>query len=238
MVRAFILTLALLALSPAAFAQEAEQPRETGLDITDTGKEYSRVIRKRRINGNVAYFDPSAPAPDLKTDQEPPKERETQIDGDAIEQIPAVAKIISFIVLAGIIYLFIRYGSGMSIAVRSAADNPERARRRKAEQQGSFAHIPADLASILKIADRREALVALAQGALARAVSSHGLLWHKSWTARDALRQLPRDQQHRKALADLVAFGERVHFGGRDVSEDDFDIQLEAIRPLFQEATV
>ena len=104
-------------------------------------------------------------------------------------------------------------------------------------REGSaLATVPDNLDAIARIEDRRLALVTLAQSALICAVRENGLLLQRSWTARDAMRRLPQDMSHRHALRDLVTAGERVLFGGRDVSEADFQDHVDQIRPLFADA--
>ena len=56
----------------------------------------------------------------------------------------------------------------------------------------------------------------------------------QSWTLRDALRRLPGGQAHLAALRDLVALSERVQFGDRDVSEEEFAAHVAAIDPLLR----
>ena len=92
---------------------------------------------------------------------------------------------------------------------------------------------PANLQAILRMTDRREALVALSQFLLNRVVAAQGVLLQRSWTARDAMRRVPRDFDHRAALYDLVLASERVHFGGRDVTEEEFRAHLDRLRPLY-----
>ena len=79
--------------------------------------------------------------------------------------------------------------------------------------------------------------MALAQYALARVVTANGLRLQKSWTVRDALRRLPADQSYLAQLRALVLAAEGVHFGGRDVTDDEFTAHLNATRPLLAEAS-
>ena len=96
--------------------------------------------------------------------------------------------------------------------------------------------LPKTLQEIIANPDRRAALMALAQYALARVVTSNGLRLQRSWTVRDALRRLPSEQSYLSQLRALVLAAERVHFGGRDVTEDEFKAHLNATQPLLTEA--
>lgn len=223
----------LLTFNSEATAQNAEEQQ---LTINPSGEAYLRAVRLRGIDTDVAYFDPTAPPPPLDTNQKPEPTREETNRTNGIGSAPSVLSIISAAILAGIVFLFFRYGGSFSVSMKGDAENPSR--RAKSSRMTSHAinDLPSDLATILKMKNRRDALVTLAQSALARAVVENGLLMQKSWTARDALRRLPKDQLHRGALADLVAAGERVHFGGRDVPEDVFNEYVTKIKPLFFEA--
>lgn len=190
-------------------------------------------MRYRRIDTDVAYYDPNAPAPPLETDQKP--ERKVTGEGAAETIVNLPYTLIAATILAVIVMLFVRYGGGLSVSMRGGAANPGRGRRKGAEVEIGEEELTA-LGAIRAMPDRRQALIALAQNALSHAVLANGLLLQKSWTARDALRRLPAGQNHLAALRDLVLASERVHFGGRDVSDAEFDMHLANVRPLFAEA--
>ncbi len=220
-----------LALVPQARAQQATQEP---LSIGPSGEAYIQAVRRRGIDTDVAYFDPTAPAPRLETDQEPdrtPAERRSA--GDLIVN-PSVMGIVAAVILIVILFFFFRFGGNMSVSLKGDAQNLARTPKSARRKQQGIASLPNDLAAILSIQDRRQALVLLAQSALSRAITANGLLLQRSWTARDALRRLPREQQHLDALSDLVAAGERVHFGGRDVPEEMFRDHVARIKPLFR----
>ena len=80
--------------------------------------------------------------------------------------------------------------------------------------------------------DRREALIALSRLVLNRVIEAQGILVQRSWTARDALRRVPREFAQRDALQALIRDSERVQFGGRDISEDEFKAHVENTRGL------
>lgn len=211
----------------------AQVAKEQPLAITPSGEAYLQSIGLRGIDTDVAYFDPTAPPPALETDQKIEKPDKETNASNGIGSVPPVLSVLAAALLAGVAFLFFRYGGSFAVSMKSDAENPSRRARPARMTQQAINNLPSDLATIINMKNRREALIALAQSALARAVTANGLLMQKSWTARDALRRLPADQLHRTVLADLVAAGERVHFGGRDVPEDVFDAYVTKIKPLF-----
>lgn len=214
----------------------AQVATEQSLTITPSGEAYLKATGSRGIDRNVVYFDPTKPPPALETDQKPEKPVTETSSGTGGWAVSPMLGIFAAALLVGVGFLAYSYGGGFAISVKGDAENPARRARPTRMSQQAINQLPSDLATIVNMDDRREALIALAQSALARAVSANGLLMQRSWTARDALRRLPVDQLHRSVLADLVAAGERVHFGGRDVPEDVFDAYVTKIKPLFYAA--
>lgn len=222
------MAVSLLAASPVA--QELAGDRG---ELTESGSDYLRALRFRGIDTDVAYYDPFAPAPSLDTSAQPEKPPQR---GKPVEwsntRITAVA--VTAAILAVLAYVLFRFGGNISLSLRPQTANPGRSRgRNEAGPTPETVAVPDNLDAVLRIADRRRAVVLLAQSALAKVLSLHGVLVQKSWTARDALRHVPNDQDHIDALRTLILASERVHFGGRDVSESEFDALVARIRPLF-----
>lgn len=211
----------------------AQERVEEGAEATASGEAYLKSLRFRGVDTDVAYFDPTRPPPELDTRQTPDPERR-DIDVDiSRDQATFLENAIMVAILLAIAFVFLRFGGGFTVSLRGDSD-AERPSGAAGPGGVEFAGIPSDLDAIAGIKDRRLALVTLAQSALIQAVSQQGLLLQKSWTARDALRRLPREMDHRDDLRDLVAAGERVLFGGRDVPEEDFQAFLGRIRPIFR----
>lgn len=226
-----IVPLALLVLSAApSLAQEAVvEPTEIGTSGTD----YLKSLGLRRIDSDVSYFDPSAPPPRLDTRQEPDRPEERGEGAEFVLDLPWT--LVSIAVLLTIAYLFFRFGGSISVSLRSDAENARRAKG-DAGLLGDGDGAPITLQRILGQADRRMAIVLLAQKALEVAVAANGVLFQRSWTARDALRRIKGEPDQVAALRALVLDSERVQFGGRDISEDDFQAHLSAVRPLIDGA--
>ncbi|MEM8981217.1 MAG: DUF4129 domain-containing protein [Pseudomonadota bacterium] len=213
---------------------EAQQRVEEGAEMTASGQAYLKALRFRGIEADVAYYDPSRPPPDLEKSKTPdPSRLNVDVNLDR-EQGTLIVNALSLAALLGIAYLFLRFGGQFSVSLRGDQD-ADRDPGDVNQSYDKLASVPENLDVIVRIQDRKRALITLAQSALIRAVRDNGLLLQRSWTARDAFRRLPSDMHHRDALRDLVAAGERVLFGGRDVSEADFQDHLDQIRPLFSD---
>lgn len=217
----------------------AQQAVQNGAEVSQSGDEYLRSIG--RIDTNVSYIDPNAPPPPFRTDQavDPAADYpDTNVTGNAASTRFNVFTLVAAALLIAVVAMFIVYGGGLQVSLRRQTDNASRAKTPRAAVPGSLAAArPSGLKSILAITDRREALVRLAQSALVRTVAANGILLQDSWTARDALRRIPRDQSLLTDLRALVYDSEGVLFGDRDVTEDRFQDHVARISPLLAEAT-
>lgn len=212
-------------------AGAAETPDPEPLAMGPSGTAYLDALKLRRIDTEVRYYDPTRPAPELETDAKPPRAAR---EGGGGELAPRLTiGLPALLILIAVIALFLRYGGGLTVSFGRVGENARGPGRGVAGGEGESA-VPAGLGAILAIDDRRAALVTLAEAALARAVAAQGLLFQKSWTGRDVLRHLPRTAPHWDDLRGLVLASERVHFGGRDVSEDEFRAHVHRIRPLIE----
>jgi Domain of unknown function (DUF4129) len=216
--------------APGARAQEvAAQP----LEIKPSGEAYLKSLGYRGIDTDVGYYDPTGALPALDTQQEPAKPPQV---GDAETDITPTARIVTTTlaaaVLIGVLLLFLKFGGGLTLSMEGDVQNPARSRRLRGQHALADIGPPADLQAILRTSDRRKALVMLVQAALARTVTANGVLLQPSWTMRDTLRHIPKGQAHLDALRSLVMAGERVLFGNRDVTEEEFQAHVATVRPL------
>lgn len=216
----------------ATFPVHAQEQVQQGEAVTASGEAYLKALRFRGVDTDVIYYDPSQPAPEFDTRETPDPAREpVDVDLDR-DQASFLANALAVAVLLGVAFLFLRFGGRFSVSLRGE-DDASRSVGAGAPGPAEMLAKPVDLDAIDRIEDRRLALVTLAQSALLNAITQNGLFLQKSWTARDALRRLPKDMRHHDALRDLVVAGERVLFGGRDVPEADFQDHVARIRPLF-----
>jgi len=212
-----IALLSFIGLSAPSYGQEAV--RES-LEIGDAGKAYLRSIRLRGIGSDVAYFAPSAPPPDLDTRQEPAKPQPEKNGSRTAIDWPT--GLIAGAVLAVIAYIFLRFGGGIAVSLGRDAQNPDRKHGRPGLAEPAWAERLGSYQEIVGMTDRRRALVLLTQKVLAAVVAANGVLMQRSWTGREALQHIPATWTQRDMLRALVMASERVQFGGRDVSEDEF----------------
>ena len=235
----------LLGLSfPVAAQHVALDP----LEMRPSGEAYQQAIRFRGIDTDVVYFDPTRPPPELETEETPPEPqarqtpsqpgtRETSRSRFTLDEDTARLLVIVILSLAimGIAYLVARYGGLLQASFSREPDNAEAENGNGQAATGETEEpLPASLEAILAMRDRREALVALCRILLARAVAAQGVLFQRSWTDRDALRRVPQTLGHRDALRALVFASEKVQFGGRDVTEEEFNAHVTKLQPLWR----
>jgi hypothetical protein len=231
--RHFRLACLVLCFSLSALAAKAQDGAAQPLEIQPSGEAYLNSLGYRGIDTDVGYFDPTGVLPALDTQQEPAKPPKVDdVDTDISATARFMTVTLSAAVLIGVLLLFLKFGGGLTLSLDGDVQNPARSRRQRGAQSLSDIGPPADLQAILRTADRRRALVMLVQAALARTVTANGVLLQPSWTMRDTLRHIPKGQAHLDALRSLVMAGERVLFGNRDVTEEEFQAHVATVRPL------
>lgn len=223
------LLLLLFALAPCDLPR-AQTALTEAVPLGAAGAEYAETIG-RRIDTDVTYYDPKLAAPTLETTAPPKVEDKERPD----VRIDGWIALLGWVVLGLVVLFFWRYGSAISVPLRARAANPSRQRRSDNSPTDADDAASPSLRAILATRDRRRALILLARSALSETMTANGLLLQSSWTARDALRRLPRTQDHLDALTALVLEAEGVQFGDRDVDESGFTAHLERIRPLLME---
>lgn len=228
--RWFLLSfLGLVLLSSVVMAQE---PVAQKLEIGPSGQAYLEALGFRRIDTDVGYYDPTGAVPTLDTGQPLPKEGGEGATALEWTGSNALVTVLTVVILFGIVLVVSQVSGGFALSFSGEAENAARAGRAGRVRPLGLGGPPVDLQTILAMPDRRRAMVMLAQTALSRAMLAHGILVQPSWTMRDALRHLPKGQGSLEALRGVVMAGERVLFGNRDVTEEEFQDQLARIRPL------
>jgi len=227
---ASFLLSALFILGPVSPAHP--QAVEAPLDITQSGQDYLSKIRLSRIQSSVAYFDPTAPAPELDTNE---RLRPSDLDVTKNWQwddLDGPLTIITIAFLAAIAVLFWRYGGASGLALRKGVQNPNRGTVALGSDLVDSTGAVTELGDILQNPDRQAALISLSQLLISNAVAANGLLLQRSWTVRDVLRRMPVNAAWLPELKDLVLLGERVQFRDQPVSEDDFQGFATRARPI------
>lgn len=217
---------------------QAQHAELDALEITQSGQAYLKATRLRRIESAVAYFDPTQPPPPLETQRRVPTERETTRPGArTVEGGYWVTLAIAATLFVMMAYLVFQGSGGLSVSFsRDPSENGTRTGKRRGSLK-SVASLPAGLDAILAMRDREQALISLCAALLARVVGAEGVLLNKAWTARETLRRVPAKHPHRSELQNLVFASEKVQFGGRLVTEEEFRAHVDRLRPLLTKVT-
>ncbi|WGI21261.1 hypothetical protein [Amylibacter sp. IMCC11727] len=209
------------------------------LETPEISEEYQSTLRLKGVQSDVQYYDPNGPKPDLQTTEKPkPQEERTTRSRSGVSEFDPATALIAGAILFVILFLFYKFGGAGSVVLRSDAENAKRAKSGRTRQATSA---PVDMQSfdgILNNPDRQQALISLAQLLIYKAVSANDLLLQRSWTARDVLRRMPKDSRYLPELSALVLKGELVHFGERDVSEEEFADFAARAKPLLRELSL
>jgi len=223
------------AVEPAA-AQTAVV-EEIPISIGPSGQEYLEVAERRGVRVSIRYLDE-------RIRIEPPA---AEPEGGVLTRLlrnPSTVFWFMVAVFAGVLLFTLSFGASYGgLPTASLARRPEDGRRRDAHRSrvGTDTGDAADARTwvfpddLLRMDDRRAALVLLLNRALQRAAELNGMVLVRSETARGMLRALPRGWPHLAALRRLVEEEELVHFGGRDIREQAFGECIEIARPLFAE---
>ena len=223
------IVLAILLIWPL-FAFGAE-PVPLDVEITEGGETYRDVASG--VDARVTYYDPTAPAPEMTIDHPVDLEADEKADGDfSIEGGPRV--IFSIIIIAILIGLAIAIAKLSGVTSASFSRVPEQGTRTRRHQEADSSDhaAPTTLAAIADVADRRLALLLMTGQTMQAAAAQCGFRIGRSWTLRDVIRRVPRDWRHHSALTALARAAEAVHFGGRDVSEDEFQSHFAVARTI------
>lgn len=232
--RAYVVVgLSLVLSASAGVAQQHEEVAAPTLG--PSGEAYLDATQFRGLARSVAYLDPTRPLPPLETGRTVGQE-----EGGPTEVAPsggrAVVTIAALAVLAAILYAVVTSGARFSVSLSRGPEGEGRRRRDGAAAIARDDPPPAAVGAILSMADRKAALLALCRSLLAGVMSEQGILLDRSWTDRDTLRRVPRAHPQWDELQALVFASERVQFGGRDVTEEEFRGHVDRLRPLWRGA--
>lgn len=227
----YALTLTCVLIAGSAAAIEPEDIQTTG----PLNAAYQDAIWGTGIRAETIYLRPEATfTPTGNTEIKVPEAAEHAGDIDARERW--FWAIVFTLVLAAIIYVFVRNAGGVAVSFRRTGDDPKAARtadgRNSGGGSGDQEGLEAFLAGLAAMADKRAALILLAGRTLERAADANGLRLARAQTARDVLRALPREWEHLAALRRLLHEAEVVHFGGRGVPPLRWEACVAAARPI------
>jgi hypothetical protein len=225
-------------ISIVAAAPASAQLTETDFEGTgEPNAEYEDAVSGKRLQTDVLYVRPGV---DFRADQ--------QVEVDVPEPVQEVDPgittsrwfwgIIFAIILGVVIAIVISQGGAIGVSFGAKADETRRRPDEAPAEPDPYDALnrqPMDqfLQSLKVMKDRRMALILLVSRALERAADSNNVRLGRAQTARDVIRILPRSWQHLQVLRGLVRQAEVVHFGGRDVSEDQWQECFDAAMPIF-----
>ncbi|MEL6316799.1 MAG: DUF4129 domain-containing protein [Pseudomonadota bacterium] len=227
----------------------------SGDDAAAAERSYSELAERRDLQARIDYLDGGAPL-DLDRATGGARAGRTGEDGAPRAQPPrarsdaawlenAATGLVAAAVLAAIIAVFALNVVGGGAFARKPRDGeiarPEddaaaETAARDADMLAAMAAEGGLLARLRAMADRREALRLMLVGALRAGAAAHDMRLGRSWTARDALRAIPRAWRHWPALRRLTEVEERVRFAGAPLSEQTFEECLELAAPLLRRA--
>lgn len=232
MIKKFAITLFILTAfwGPSfGFAQDVARP----LDAPTINQEYERAIRLRGIDNDVLYFDPSAPAPRFDTRERPPPEPQN-VEPVIFGSSNMAVILFSCVFLFAVAFLFFKYSGASSPVLRSDVKNPKRSTKKSKQRNAAYEVDNTAFDQIVENPDRQQALIGLAQLLIYKAVTANELLLQRSWTARDVLMRMPKNSTYLPELRELVLKGELVHFGEREVTEEEFADFAARAKPLMK----
>ena len=230
----FICVILVFGQAQTAFSQHVELGAQ---ELQSSGGAYIKETRFRRIANEVVFFDPSRAPPPIETRQSVDRDARNEVNAPNVETSLQGGRVISLLIasliLFGIVYLFIVFGGRLPVSFARNPKAGEKQGNQTSKGTPEKGHVPLNIDAVLRMADRRVALVALCKNLLVRVMSAQGVLLQDSWTDRDTLRRVPDNLSHREALQALVYASEKVQFGGRDVSEDEFKDHVARLKPLW-----
>lgn len=240
--RAALLITALAFCSLDSLSRMPAQAQMTPDQIEDPGPRnqvVERAYRLERLQSDVVYIKPSTPfTPDQSIRVAVPKPPPTR--QERIQEMRWTWGLGFGLILALVIGIFIWQGARIGVRFRGTEDRKRATKSRVDDDARDWQDLPPDglFDRIAQMKDRRAALILLTSRALQRAAEANGLHLGRAQTARDVVRVIPSGWQHREPLGQLVRETEIVHFGGRDLPEDRWQICLDLARPIFGQSTL
>lgn len=191
-------------------------------EVGQEAAEYRTLSESRRIDVTTRYVD--------ETDQD--------WFGEAPKVAPAPRALPSFngngvgvgitvAVIVLLLFLFLKFGgAGNLLASDPAAVKRDRKKTKAWGLTAEDAHSQDILSKIRSMKDRRAALILLLRHCLLQAAHETDTTFRRSDTEREALKRLPQGWRQFSNLGILLRRSELVHYGGRPISESDYEETL------------
>jgi len=174
------------------------------------------------VDTSISYVDETS-EDFLTTDRTPaPQVQRTRRTGT---QGPNVFVIVGLFAVA--LFLLLKFG-GAGALLRADPKSGSKPKKRAKGWGLTASEAPAGdiLSQIRAMTDRRAALILLLRYCLLQAADETDTMFKRADTEREALSRLPDTWRHRDKLRHILMQTELVHYGGRDIADDDYETAL------------
>lgn len=210
--------------SPFAAFARAAQPE------SPIQQDYRALCASRNLTCTLTYGGgKEAPEPEVQRDPLSIGAGKDPLFGGPL------AIILVFGGLAAFAVIWLRFGAGGVLLSRPPVDEKRKSERPdhwQAVETPAGASSDQSLNQLALMKDRREAVIRLLQQCLLHAADKSGTRLTRSDTERTVFARLPVDLPNRQALEHLLGEAELVHYGGRDVDDEQFARLLSTGRAL------
>ena len=225
---AALLTVGLLLAAVPAHAQDTTTYLAPPKGQTD----YDQVATPPQVQTDIQYIDETD---DRFLEREPiaiPEIRPVRgINLDGLN----VAIIVGTVAL--LLFLLLKYG-GAGALLRADPSSGTKPKKRAKGWGLTAAETPAGdiLAQIMAMEDRREAMILLLRHCLLQAADETDTYFQRADTEREAMARLPKSWPHLNKLGHIAVQTELVHYGGRNITDDDYTTALDSGRTILRGA--
>ncbi|PUB17483.1 hypothetical protein [Yoonia sediminilitoris] len=206
-------------------------------DIDPDGPYLQAVDGRRTVSTDLRYVDETSL--DLLTGDRPRAAARPTISPPSgpVFSLGSNGVFIIVALFAVLLFLFLKFGAGG--ALLRPDPNVEKKPRKRAKAwgltaaEGSAGDI---LAQIRAMPSRREALILLLRHCLLQAADETNTNFRRADTEREALGRLPDGWRRYTQLKTILTKAELVHYGGRDIGDDEFEALLQNGAQILTEA--
>lgn len=215
--------------------QNSSQNASTQLPVGEGATEenhYKIDCQKYQLDCHIAY----GKAGDQVEQPASPQTRQREFSNIGSSQplvFGPISIIIVIVLVVGVILLWLRFGgAGVLLSPAPKEIDPVHEVPENWNQSSDMiTHKKSDvLSKIIAIEDRRIALIELLRMCLLHGATISSTRIARSDTERTVIRRLPKELPQRSELEVLLTTTELVHYGGEDISEDQFDLLIDKAR--------
>lgn len=204
-----------------------------GSRASAAGTEYKSQCWRHGVDCSLVYGDKSKPRSSSSSRNAP----SFGTNGPVVNGPLAIFVVLGILVLG--LGLWMRFGNGGVLL--SSAPREMKQRQGEAPESWRASEAVAEegpdqfLQKIAAMQDRRQALVQLLRRCLLHAADVSGTRLFRSDTERTVLGRLPQNLPNRERLENLLVETELVHYGGRDLAENQFSTLLTSAQALLSQ---